>query len=129
MDRVRSVADQCGKVVDFPGFTRLGNDAHLRAFPGANQILMFAALIGYGADAIHPYLTYATYKQVIEDGALSISYEEAVTKYSKSVTEGVVKVMSKMGISTVQSYRGAQIFEAVGISRLMPTASKICAPR
>ncbi|QII49260.1 glutamate synthase large subunit [Bacillus paralicheniformis] len=83
----------------------------------AREVHHFAALIGYGADAIHPYLTYATYKQAIEDGALSISYEEAVTKYSKSVTEGVVKVMSKMGISTVQSYRGAQIFEAVGISK------------
>lgn len=60
-------------------------------------------------------MTYATYKQEIDEGRLDIPYEEAVSKYGKSVTEGVVKVMSKMGISTVQSYRGAQIFEAVGI--------------
>ncbi|MDA7027867.1 glutamate synthase large subunit [Bacillus sp. CLL-7-23] len=83
----------------------------------AREVHHFAALIGYGADAIHPYLTYATFKHIIDEGILPFSYEEAVTKYSKSVTEGVVKVMSKMGISTVQSYRGAQIFEAVGINQ------------
>ena len=55
------------------------------------------------------------YAEAIQDGHLASSYEEAVSKYVKGVTEGVVKVMSKMGISTVQSYRGAQIFEAVGI--------------
>ncbi len=81
----------------------------------AREVHHFAALIGYGADAVNPYLTYATYKQEIDEGLLDIPYEEAVSKYGKSVTEGVVKVMSKMGISTVQSYRGAQIFEAVGI--------------
>lgn len=81
----------------------------------AREVHHFAALIGYGADAINPYLTYATYHAVILDGRLSINYEETVRKYVKSVTEGVVKVMSKMGISTVQSYRAAQIFEAVGI--------------
>lgn len=77
----------------------------------AREVHHFAALIGYGADAINPYLAYATYKQEIDEGRLDISYEEAVSKYGKSITEGVVKVMSKMGISTVQSYRGAQIFE------------------
>ncbi len=51
----------------------------------------FAALIGYGADAINPYLAYATYKQEIDEGRLDISYEEAVSKYGKSITEGVVK--------------------------------------
>ncbi|MGM7724635.1 glutamate synthase large subunit [Metabacillus sp. Hm71] len=79
------------------------------------EVHHFAALIGYGADAINPYLTYATYKEAVLDGSLAVSYEEAVAKYIKGITEGVVKVMSKMGISTVQSYRGAQIFEAVGI--------------
>ncbi|MBD1381730.1 glutamate synthase large subunit [Metabacillus arenae] len=82
----------------------------------AREVHHFAALIGYGADAINPYLAFATYKQAISEGHLSTSYEEAVSKYVKGVTEGIVKVMSKMGISTVQSYRGAQIFEAVGIS-------------
>ncbi|OIJ17245.1 glutamate synthase subunit alpha [Anaerobacillus alkalilacustris] len=81
----------------------------------AREVHHFAALIGYGADAIYPYLTYATYHAATLDGSLSLSYEETVRKYVKAVTEGVVKVMSKMGISTIQSYRGAQIFEAVGI--------------
>lgn len=80
------------------------------------EVHHFAALIGYGADAIHPYLVYETYKQLIAEEAISFSFDEAVTKFGKSVTEGVVKVMSKVGISTVQSYRGAQIFEAIGIS-------------
>ena len=79
------------------------------------EVHHFAALIGFGVDAINPYLAFATYKQAAQDGSLTMSYEEAVSKYVKGVTEGVVKVMSKMGISTVQSYRGAQIFEAVGI--------------
>ncbi|WP_110114029.1 glutamate synthase large subunit [Bacillus sp. CGMCC 1.16541] len=81
------------------------------------EVHHFAALIGYGADAINPYLAFATYYDEIEAGALEATYEEAVEKYVKGVTEGVVKVMSKMGISTVQSYRGAQIYEAVGISQ------------
>lgn len=81
----------------------------------AREVHHFAALISYGVDAINPYLVFATYKQASVDGSLDMSYEEAVTKYVEGVTEGVVKVMSKMGISTIQSYRGAQIFEAVGI--------------
>lgn len=81
------------------------------------EVHHFAALIGYGVDAINPYLTFATYKEAILDGSLSVSYEETVDKYIEAITEGVVKVMSKMGISTVQSYRGAQIFEAVGINQ------------
>ncbi|OLS40393.1 glutamate synthase large subunit [Bacillus sp. MRMR6] len=80
------------------------------------EVHHFAALLGYGVDAIYPYLAFATYHQAILDGNLPYTYDEAVAKYVKGMTEGVVKVMSKMGISTVQSYRGAQIFEAVGIS-------------
>lgn len=82
----------------------------------AREVHHFAALIGFGVDAINPYLAFATYKQAAQDGNLSLSYKEAVEKYVSGATEGVVKVMSKMGISTIQSYRGAQIFEAVGIS-------------
>ncbi|MBM7583987.1 glutamate synthase (NADPH/NADH) large chain [Bacillus pakistanensis] len=82
----------------------------------AREVHHFASLIGYGADAINPYLAFETYKQSISEGHLKIPFEETVSKYIKGVTEGVVKVMSKMGISTIQSYRGAQIFEAVGIS-------------
>jgi glutamate synthase (NADPH) large chain len=80
------------------------------------EVHHFAALIGYGVDAINPYLTFATYREAVLEGKIPFSYEETVEKYIKGVTEGVVKVMSKMGISTIQSYRGAQIFEAVGIS-------------
>ncbi|HEY4550862.1 MAG TPA: glutamate synthase large subunit, partial [Bacillus sp. (in: firmicutes)] len=85
----------------------------------AREVHHFAALIGFGADAINPYLAFATYKQAVLDEKLSISYEQAEQKYVKIITEGVVKVMSKMGISTIQSYRGAQIFEAVGISSVV----------
>lgn len=76
-----------------------------------------ATLIGFGVDAINPYLVYATIQQAIGDGHLQFSYEEAVKRYNYAAAQGVVKVMSKMGISTIQSYRGAQIFEAVGISK------------
>lgn len=81
------------------------------------EVHHFAALLGYGVDAINPYLAFESYRNQIEQGNLTFSYEEAVQKYIDAVTEGVVKVMSKMGISTVQSYRGAQIFEAIGISK------------
>ncbi|HWJ79823.1 MAG TPA: glutamate synthase central domain-containing protein, partial [Niallia sp.] len=81
------------------------------------EVHHFASLIGFGADAINPYLVYATYQKAIEDGSLDLPYKEAVTRYNMVITEGVVKVMSKMGISTIQSYRGAQIFEAIGIGK------------
>ena len=71
-----------------------------------------ATLLGYGADAIYPYLAYATLEEAVGD-----RFTDVDKRYQKAVTEGVVKVMSKMGISTVFSYRGAQIFEAVGIDR------------
>jgi glutamate synthase (NADPH) large chain len=80
------------------------------------EVHHFSALIGYGADAVNPYLTFATYREAVAEGKVPFTYEETVGKYIKAATEGVVKVMSKMGISTIQSYRGAQIFEAVGIS-------------
>jgi len=79
----------------------------------------FALLIGYGAGAINPYLALDTLAQLCDEGLLEadVSSEEAVARYLKAVKKGVVKIMSKMGISTIQSYRGAQIFEAVGLSR------------
>lgn len=82
----------------------------------AREVHHFAALIGFGVDAIYPYLAYATIEQAIQKGHIPLHYQTAIQKYRKGITDGVVKVMSKMGISTVQSYRGAQIFEAVGIS-------------
>ncbi|WP_010530018.1 glutamate synthase large subunit [Lentibacillus jeotgali] len=98
--------------------TGMRTDVSIIAETGeAREVHHFAALIGYGADAITPYLAYATLNQAIDDGHLSLCYQDAVNTYIKSVTEGIVKVMSKMGISTIQSYRGAQIFEAIGISK------------
>ncbi|MCI0564760.1 MAG: glutamate synthase large subunit, partial [Nitrososphaera sp.] len=77
----------------------------------------FSLLIGYGAGGINPYLAYETLDAMIREGLLTdITYKEAVKNYNKAVVKGVVKVMSKMGISTIQSYRGAQIFEAVGLN-------------
>ena len=74
-------------------------------------------LIGYGVSAINPYLVFEAIDDMIKTGLLpELSHEKAVKTYKKAVTKGVIKVMSKMGISTVQSYQGAQIFEAVGLS-------------
>ncbi|KGX87498.1 glutamate synthase large subunit [Pontibacillus litoralis] len=81
------------------------------------EVHHFAALIGFGADAIYPYLAYETYRHAIEAERLEMDIQEVHQAYRDNVTTGIVKVMSKMGISTVQSYRGAQIFEAVGISK------------
>jgi len=77
-----------------------------------------ALLLGYGAGAINPYLALDTLKQMAEEDQLeaTISYEDALAHYLKACKKGVVKIMSKMGISTIQSYRGAQIFEAIGLS-------------
>ncbi len=82
----------------------------------AREVHHFAALISFGVDAINPYLAYATIQEAILKGHLNLDYSIAMKKFQKGIAEGVVKVMSKMGISTVQSYRGAQVFEAVGIS-------------
>jgi glutamate synthase (NADPH/NADH) large chain len=80
------------------------------------DVHQFAMLIGYGADAVNPYLAFATLKALMAENVLTnVTYEEAVQKYIRASVEGVVKVMSKMGISTIQSYRGAQIFEAIGL--------------
>ncbi len=82
----------------------------------AREVHHFALLLGYGAAAINPYLAFETLHDMIEQGMLTgVTHEQAVAKYIKAVNKGVVKVISKMGISTVQSYTGAQIFEAVGI--------------
>ncbi|MFN2341255.1 MAG: glutamate synthase central domain-containing protein, partial [Halanaerobium sp.] len=80
------------------------------------EVHHFATLIGYGLDAVNPYLAYATLDKLVEVGDLELSKAEAQKQYIKAAVKGVVKVMAKMGISTVQSYRGAQIFEAIGIS-------------
>jgi glutamate synthase (ferredoxin) len=81
------------------------------------EVHHFALLIGYGCSAINPYLAYETIEDLIHEGFLTgMDYKTAIKKYIKAAIKGVVKTMAKMGISTVQSYRGAQIFEAVGLN-------------
>jgi len=82
------------------------------------EVHHFALLIGYGAGAINPYLAFETLEDMIEQGQLpKLTPEKAIKNYVKAVTKGVMKVMSKMGISTAQSYCGAQIFEAIGLNQ------------
>jgi len=82
----------------------------------AREVHDFALLIGYGAAAVNPYLALDAVRALVERGQLPGTVEEASARYLHAVEEGLLKVMSKMGISTVQSYRGAQIFEAIGLS-------------
>ena len=84
----------------------------------AREVHHMALLLGYGAGAINPYLAFETLEDLILDGTLGeLDVPAAVRHYIRACTKGVLKVMSKMGISTLQSYRGAQIFEAVGLNR------------
>ncbi len=77
----------------------------------------FALLISYGASAVNPYLAFETLDDMIRQGMLpGLDHKTAVKNYVKSISKGVLKVMSKMGISTIQSYHGAQIFEAIGLN-------------
>ena len=82
------------------------------------EVHQFALLVGYGAGAINPYLAFETLDDLIREGVLeNTDHKTAENKYIKAVKKGIVKVMSKMGISTIQSYRGAQIFEAIGLNK------------
>lgn len=76
----------------------------------------FATLLGYGACAINPYLALDTIHELIEEGMIKKDYYAAVEDYNHAVISGIVKIAAKMGISTIQSYQGSQIFEAIGIS-------------
>ena len=75
----------------------------------------FATLLGYGACAINPYLAQESIKELIDNKMLDKDYYAAVNDYNKAILSGIVKIASKMGISTIQSYQGSQIFEAIGI--------------
>jgi glutamate synthase (ferredoxin) len=82
------------------------------------EVHHFSLLIGFGCSAINPYLAFETLDDMIREGLLkNVDHKTACKNYVKAAVKGVVKVCSKMGISTIQSYRGAQIFEAVGLSR------------
>ncbi len=77
----------------------------------------FAVLLGYGASAINPYLAFETIGDIVNRGLINeTTIEEATSKYVKASVKGIIKILSKMGISTIHSYRGAQIFEALGLS-------------
>ncbi|AKG33520.1 glutamate synthase large subunit [Paenibacillus durus] len=80
------------------------------------EVHHYALLLGYGVSAVNPYLAFESLDDMISQGLLrGVSHEKAVKNYIKAATKSVVKILSKMGISTIQSYRGAQIFEAVGL--------------
>ena len=81
------------------------------------EVHHFATLLGYGACAINPYLAHESIHYLIETGMLNKDYYAAVKDYDLAVLHGIVKIASKMGISTIQSYQGSQIFEAIGISK------------
>ncbi|OAI18814.1 glutamate synthase subunit alpha [Methylomonas lenta] len=83
---------------------------------GALEIHHYATLVGYGAEAVNPYLAFDTIQDMLPRLPEKLSFEEAQSRYIKAVGKGLKKVMSKMGISTFQSYCGAQIFDAVGLS-------------
>ena len=85
----------------------------------AREVHHFSLLLGYGAGAINPYVAFESLDDMLRQGMLKpgTDHAEAVEHYRKAIKKGVIKVMSKMGISTIQSYRGAQIFEAIGLNQ------------
>ena len=74
-------------------------------------------MLGYGASAINPYLAHETIKQMVDEDMIQKDPYAAIDDYNKAILGGIVKIASKMGISTIQSYQGSQIFEAIGISK------------
>ncbi len=81
------------------------------------EVHHFAALLGYGACAVNPYLAHETIRSLIEEGSLDKDFYAAEDDYNSAILHGIVKIASKMGISTIQSYQGSKLFEAVGISQ------------
>ena len=91
----------------------------------------YALLIGYGASAINPYLAIESLEEPrpARPAARGVSFETALKNYKKAVNKGLLKVFSKMGISTLQSYRGAQVFEAIGLTSGSSTNTSPAPPR
>lgn len=81
----------------------------------AREIMHFALLVGYGASAVNPYLAFAIINKLVRDKELQLDFATAQKNFIKAVDKGLLKVMSKMGISTLTSYKGAQLFEAIGL--------------
>ena len=80
------------------------------------EVMHAALLLGYGASALCPYMTYAILDDLVKKGKIQENYATAEANYIKAVKKGLLKIMAKMGISTIRSYRGAQIFESIGLS-------------
>ncbi len=83
------------------------------------EVNHFALLLGYGASVVNPYLAFAAIDHLVQTGKLPLAYGEARKNYIKAINKGLLKIFSKMGISTIRSYHGAQIFEALGISKAL----------
>lgn len=81
------------------------------------ELTHFALLFAYGASAVNPYMALAVINKLIENGDIKLDYDTAVHNYIKAIDKGLLKTMSKMGISTIRSYRGAKIFEPIGLSQ------------
>ena len=79
------------------------------------EVMHFALLFGYGASIINPYLSFAIIDKLVKEKAIQLDYQKAEANYINSINKGILKIMSKMGISTLRSYRSSQLFEAVGI--------------
>ncbi|MGC9469941.1 MAG: glutamate synthase large subunit [Bacteroidales bacterium] len=82
----------------------------------AREVMHFALLIGYGASVINPYLSFAVLSDLVKKGEIGLPYSRARENYIRAVNKGILKILSKMGISTLLSYMGSQLFEAVGLS-------------
>ncbi len=85
----------------------------------AREVHHFALLFGYGASVINPYLAFAVIEKLVEDKTIQVDYQRAEENYINAINKGLLKILSKMGISTLRSYRSAQIFETVGLSHEM----------
>ena len=86
------------------------------------EVMHAALLLGFGASALNPYMAFAVIDKLVNEKEIQLDYATAEKKYIKSVSKGLFKIMSKMGISTIRSYRGAKIFEAVGLSEELSNA-------
>ena len=86
------------------------------------EVMHAALLLGFGASALNPYMAFAVIDKLVNEKEIQLDYATAGKKYIKSVCKGLFKIMSKMGISTIRSYRGAKIFEAVGLSEELSNA-------
>ena len=86
------------------------------------EVMHAALLLGFGASALNPYMAFAVLDRLVKDKDIQLDYTTAEKNYIKSICKGLFKIMSKMGISTIRSYRGAKIFEAVGLSEELSKA-------